>query len=157
MIRARAVVAAVGAEVLLTAGLARLVGTPVSWSALIALPVAAVLLLLLTTPPGVEPSWAAPPPSPSAATHLEASTLASRLEDASTDQGRFRHRIQPRLVALALARLRGRPGLADLPDLADPRAAAALGSRLHALLTDPTATLPDPPALLALLERLEEQ
>jgi hypothetical protein len=157
VIRSRAALAAVGAEILLTAGFARLVGTPVLWSALIALPMAAVLLLLLSTPPGVEPTWDAPPTPPSATAHLEASTLASRLEDASADQGRFRHRIQPRLAALALARLRSRPGLADLPDLADPRAAAALGPRLHTVLTDPTATLPDPPALLALLERLEEQ
>jgi hypothetical protein len=157
MIRLRAVLPAVFAWLLLTAGLARLVGTPVVWSALIALPMAAVLLLLLATPPGVEPTWAAPPEPPSAATHLDASTMAGRFEDSSTDQGRFRGRVQPRLAKLALGTLRGRAGLGDLADLSDPRAAAALGPRLHALLTDPTATLPEPRVLLEMLERLEEQ
>lgn len=157
MIRVRSVALACVAEVVLTVGIAKLVGTPLTWSALIALPMAAVLLLLLSTPPGVEPTWSAPPESPAAATHLEASTLASRLDDAATDQGRFRSRVQPRIAALALAALRRRPGLRDLSDLADPRAVDALGPRAHALLTDPAATLPDPHTLLEILDRLEEQ
>ena len=115
------------------------------------------LLLLLTTPPGIEPTWTAPPIPPSAAAHLDASTLASRLDDAAVDQGRFRSRVQPRLAALALAKLRGRHGLADLADLTDQRATTALGPDLHRLLTDPAATLPEPPVLQALLNRLEEQ
>ncbi len=152
----RRVVLAVLVEIVLTYGLTRLIGTPWQWSALIALPVAALLLLLLLSPPGVEPTWADTPAPPSAATHLEASTLAGRLQDAVTDTGRFRSRVQPRLAALALATLRGRPELRDLTDLADPRAAAALGPRLHDVLTNPAATLPDPKVLLGLLERLEE-
>jgi hypothetical protein len=137
--------------------LTKLVGTPLLWSALIGLPIAAVLLLLLIAPPGVEPTWDDPPAPPTAATHLEASTLAGRLQDASTDTGRFRSRIQPRLAALALAALRRRPDLRDLPDLADPRAADALGPQLYDLLTNPRATLPAPSVLLGLLDRLEEQ
>jgi hypothetical protein len=156
MIRLRGVIPSVAAEALLTVLLARLVGTPVVWSLLIALPMALVLLLLLSTPAGVEPSWSAPPVPPSAAAHLEASTLASRLDDAAADQSRFRGRVQPRLATLALARLRGRPGLGDLPDLHDQRAKAALGPDFHRVLTDPTATLPEPGALLAMLNRLEE-
>jgi hypothetical protein len=156
MIRLRGVIPAIAAEALLTVLLARLVGTPVAWSLLIALPMALVLLLLLSTPAGVEPSWSAPPVPPSAAAHLEASTLAGRLDDAAVDQGRFRSRVQPRLATLALARLRGRPGMADLPDLHDRRAEAALGPEFHRVLTDPTTTLPEPATLLAMLNRLEE-
>jgi hypothetical protein len=156
MIRLRGIIPAIAAQALLTVLLARLVGTPVVWSVLIALPMALVLLLLLSTPAGVEPSWSAPPTTPSAAAHLEASTLAGRLDDAAVDQSRFSGRVQPRLAALALARLRTRPGLADLPDLHDGRASAALGPEFHRMLTDPTATLPEPGALLAMLDRLEE-
>jgi hypothetical protein len=157
VIRTRTMVFAVIAEIALTVAFSRLVGTPLTWSALIALPIAAVLLLLLASPPGVEPTWAAPPSLPSAAAYLEASTLGSRLEDAFADQGRFRSRIQPRLAALALAALRRRQGLGDLAYLSDPRAADALGPRWHSVLTDPSATLPEPRALLDMLERLEEQ
>jgi hypothetical protein len=153
----RALIAAVAVEIVLTVGLDRLVGTPVLWSVLIALPMAAALLLFLSTPPGVEPTWADPPVPPSAATHLEASTLAGRFQDAAADQGRFRSRIQPRLAALALTALRRRQGLHDLPDLADPRARAELGPQLHDLLTNPMATLPSPGVLLGLLDRLEGQ
>jgi hypothetical protein len=156
MIRLRGIIPAIGAEALLTVLLARLIGTPLAWSVLIALPMALVLLLLLSTPAGVEPSWSAPPTTPSAAAHLEASTLASRLDDAVADQGRFRSRVQPRLATLALARLRGRPGLADLPDLRDRRAETALGPDFHRILTDPAASLPQPDTLLAMLNRLEE-
>jgi len=157
VIRLRGIIPAIAAQAVLTVALARLIGTPVLWSALIALPMALILLLLLTTPTGVEPTWSAPPLPPSAAAHLDASTLASRLDDAAVDQGRFHGRVQPRLAALALAKLRCRPALGDLPDLADPRAVAALGPELHRLLTDPAATLPPPRALQALLDRLEEQ
>ncbi|HVV24654.1 MAG TPA: hypothetical protein VHF06_34810 [Pseudonocardiaceae bacterium] len=153
----RGVIAAVATEVVLAVGLDRLVGTPVLWSVLIALPMSAALLLFLSTPPGVEPTWADPPVPPSAATHLEASTLAGRFQDAVADQGRFRSRIQPRLAAVALASLRRRQGLHDLADLADPRARTELGPQLHDLLTSPLATLPAPHVLLRLLDRLEER
>jgi hypothetical protein len=153
----RGVLVTVAVEALLTYGLTKLVGTPVVWSALIALPLAILLLLLLSTPPGVEPVWAPPPSPPAVAAHLDASMLAGRLEDAAADQGRYTNRVQPRLAGLALTALRRRSGLTDVVDLADPRAAVALGAHWHAVLTDPSATLPPPDELLALLARLEEQ
>src|SRR5882724_9020815 len=67
MIRLRGIIPAIAAEALLTVLLDRLVGTPVAWALLIALPMALVLLLLLSTPAGIEPSWSAPPTPPSAA------------------------------------------------------------------------------------------
>jgi hypothetical protein len=152
----RAVVSAVLCEAVATATFTRLVGTSVPWSMLIALPIATVLLLLLMSPAAIEPSWAAPPTPRSPAAESQASVLASRLADAYTDQGRFRTRIQPRLAALALGTLRQRRGLADLPGLADRRARDALGADLHRLLTDSTATLPDPATLRAMLDRLME-
>jgi hypothetical protein len=157
LIRPRGVVLAVIVEILLAFAINRLVGTPVQWAALIALPLAAVALLVLATPPGVEPAWAPPPEPPAVAAHLDASLLAGRLEDAVHDQSRFRSRVQPRLAALAVSALRRRPGLGDLTDLRDPRAAIELGPRWHAMLTDPAATMPEPAVVLALLERLEEQ
>lgn len=153
----RGLVVAIVAGAALTFVLTKLVGTPVVWSALLALPLAALVYLLLAAPPGIEPAWAPPPEPPAVAAHLEASTLAGRLEDAAGDQGRYRTRVQPRLAAVALTALRRRPGLADLPDLADPRAAAELGPRWHSVLTDPAATLPSPEEVLALLAKLEEQ
>jgi hypothetical protein len=153
----RGIASALATWAVLTFAFVKLVGTPVDWSVLIALPLAGVLLLLLSSPVAIEPSWGAPPEPPSAAAHLDASTLANRLEDAAGDPGRYRSRVQPRLASLALTSLRRRPGLADLSDLADPRAAAALGARWHTLLTDPSATLPEPRVLLALLAQLEEQ
>lgn len=157
MIGVRDVLTTVAAEVLVTYALTKLAGTPVVWSAVIALPLAILLLLMLLAPPGVEPVWAPPPESPAVAAHLDASMLAGRLADAADDQGRFRSRVQPRLAELALAALRRRGGLTDLVDLADPRAAAALGPRWHAVLTDPLATQPPPDEVLALLVGLEEQ
>jgi hypothetical protein len=150
-------VVAIAVEVVLAVALTKLVGTPAVWSALLALPLAALAYLLLVAPPGIEPAWAPPPEPPAVAGHLEASMLAGRLEDAVADQGRYRTRVQPRLAAVALTALRRRPGLADLPDLTDPRAAAELGPRWHTVLTDPAATLPSPEEVLALLAKLEEQ
>lgn len=157
MIRPRGVILAVIVEILLAFAINRLVGTPPQWAALVALPLAAVALLVLAAPPGVEPAWAPPPEPPAVAAHLDASLLAGRLEDAVHDQSRYRSRVQPRLAALALVALRRQPALADLTDLRDPRAAAALGARWHTLLTDPAATMPEPAVVRALLERLEEQ
>ncbi len=156
MIGLRGVLTTVAVGVLLTYALTKLVGTPVVWSALIALPLAILLLLVLVSPPGIEPVWAPPPELPAVAAHLDASMLAGRLEDAVDDQGRYRTRVQPRLAALALTALR-RSGLTDLVDLTDPRAATALGPRWHAVLTDPSATLPSSDELLVLLALLEEQ
>lgn len=156
MIRGRAVLAALCCEAALGFGLAKLVGTPVTWSALLALPVSGLVLLALCTPRAIEPSWQPLPAGESAVTFLEASTLATRLADAAADQSRFSSRIQPRLARLAIAWLRQRPGTEDLTDLRDPRAAPALGTELHALLTDPSATLPEPRTVARLLARLEE-
>ena len=153
----RGVLPALLAEVLLTYVIHKVVGTPVEWSILVALPISVLLVLLLTTPPGIEPTWSPPPEPPSVAAHLDASTLTGRLMDAARDQGRFRTRIQPRLAALALAALKRKPGLGDLTGLDDPRARDALGTRWHAALTDPSATLPERQDLLALLTFLEEQ
>jgi hypothetical protein len=88
--------------------------------------------------------------------HLDASVLATRLADAAADQSRFRTRIQPRLAKAALARLRHLPGLDNVADLRDPRAAEALGPELHRLLTDPRSALPNPKTLAILLDRLEQ-
>jgi hypothetical protein len=156
-VRPRNVVLAVVVELLVTYVVNRLFGTPWQWAALIALPLAALTLLAVSTPAGVEPAWGRPPAPPAVAGHLEAGLLASRLADAANDQSRYRSRVQPRLAAIALAALRHRPGLADVADLRDPRAAAELGPHRHALLTDPAATQPEPAALLALLEGLEER
>ncbi|HEX3590968.1 MAG TPA: hypothetical protein VHV74_15175 [Pseudonocardiaceae bacterium] len=153
----RAVLPALLAEVLLTYVIHKAVGTPVAWSILVALPVAAFVMLLLTTPPGIEPSWSPPPEPPSVAAHLDASTLTGRLEDAVRDQSRFRTRIQPRLAALALGALKRKPGMGDLTGLDDPRAREALGDTWHTVLTHPSATLPGHDELLALLAYLEEQ
>lgn len=157
MIRVRSALTALVVEGLCAWGLVKLVAVPWWWSILLALPIATVLLLLLNTPPGVEPAWAPPPEPPTAASHLDASTFASRLADAANDPGRYQNRVRPRLASLALAELRKRPQLADLPDLADPRAREALGPRWHTLLTDPKAELPEPGVVLALLTYLEEQ
>lgn len=153
----RGAVLAVVVTALVTYAVHKVAGLPVQWSVLVALPVGAFVVLLLVTPPGVEPSWAPPPEPPFVVAHLDASTLAGRLEDAATDQSRYRTRVQPRLARIAVTALRRRPGLGDLADLADPRALAALGERWHTALTHPAATLPARTELLALLVFLEEQ
>jgi hypothetical protein len=152
----KAVLLALATEAVLAIGLDVLVGTSVFWSVLISLPVAAFVLVWLSLPGAVEPSWHPLAEPTVTATHLEASTLASRLVDAAADPARFRGRVQPRLATIALARLRQLPDTHDLTDLRDPRAARALGADLHALVTSPTATLPDPARLAALLRELEE-
>jgi hypothetical protein len=155
VLRLRAVLATLACEVVVAAFAVVLLGFPVFWAVLLGLPIAAVLLLFLSTGTGIDVSWQPLPGSPTPAAHLEAATLAGRLADAARDQGRYRTRIQPRLARLAVQRLRGRPGTADLTDLRDPRAAAVLGPDLHRLLTDPRATLPTPARLADLLDRLE--
>jgi hypothetical protein len=153
----RAVISAIVCDGVATTGLDKLAGTSVAWSMLIALPISALVLLWLLSPTAVEPSWSAVPVARTPAAELQASVLASRLDDAFTDQARFRGRIQPRLAALALGTLRQRPELADLTDLSDRRARDALGAALHTLLTDPTAALPEPTTLRRLLDRLMEE
>ncbi|WP_188316497.1 hypothetical protein [Solihabitans fulvus] len=132
-----------------------LLGAPWPWAAVLTAPVGAVVWLTARTPRATEPVWQPLPDPLSTATELQASTLAGRLAEAAEDQSRFRGRVQPRLRALALARLRQLPGNGDLADLADPRAAALLGPELHHLLTNPAARLPGPAGLTDLLNRLE--
>ncbi|GAA2680280.1 MULTISPECIES: hypothetical protein [Actinosynnema] len=139
---------------LLTGGLLLLFGAPLHWAALTALPVAALAHLATRLPGGGDVLWS--PVRDHAATssqhtHHQASVLAGRLADATEHPVRFTTRVQPRLRALALARLRQRHGVSDL---ADPRAARLLGPELHALLTDPGATAPPPDVLARLLEDL---
>ncbi|MEJ2857169.1 MULTISPECIES: hypothetical protein [unclassified Saccharothrix] len=127
------------------------VGAPLHWAVLVAVPVVALGVLVVRLPRATDVVWAPPPAGPSAATTSHASTLASRFAEAAIDHDRFTLRVQPRLRRLVEARLRQRH---DIPDLADPRAAAALGPELHRLVTDPAATLPEPTRLAELLERL---
>lgn len=133
-----------------------LMGAPLPWSALLALPVAAVLLLLARSPSFSEPRWQPLPLTASAPSMPQASNLSSRLADAARDTRRFRSRIQPRLYALALARIRQQPGCGDVAELSDPRAARLLGEPLVRLFTDRAAKLPTPAKLTELLARLEE-
>ena len=156
MIRLRAVVVALLTEVVFAVGLAFLLGTNVFWSVSVALPVAALVLLGMSLPRSVEPSWHAPPEPVTGPSYLGASTLASRLSDAVTDQHRFRRRIQPRLARLALAQLRRRPGTEDMIDLSDSRALSVLGPELHRLVTDPGSTMPEPKDLTEYLRQLED-
>jgi len=170
MIRLRGIIPAIAAEALLTVLLDRLVGTPVAWALLIALPMALVLLLLLSTPAGVEPSWSAPPTPPSAAAHLEASTLASRLAATAAEAraalgsaergvmtagaalGILRIALgagEPAALAAAIARLRAFVA-PDGGSVVVERGPAALRTRV-----DPWG--PVPPPALALMRALKQE
>ncbi|MCE6994427.1 hypothetical protein LZG04_06340 [Saccharothrix sp. S26] len=127
------------------------VGAPWLWAVAIGLPVGALALLVARLPRATDVQWAPQPTTTSTATHVQASTLASRLAEAAVDQDRFAKRVQPRLRRLAEARLRQVHGV---PDLHDPKARAVLGDELHRLLTDPQAPLPEPARLADLLEKL---
>lgn len=122
------------------------------WSALFGLPVTLFALMVMLTPAGVEPVWAPLPEPPTRSTTHLAAGLTSRLSEVAARPRRFRTRLQPRLVPLAIARLRR----AGIDDLADPRAPSVLGADLYRLVTDPAATLPDPHTTAALIARLEE-
>lgn len=133
-----------------------IIGVPlVPWALLIALVVAALAFLGTRLLPPVDPSWQALPAGGSAPIATHASSLGARLADAESDRHRFANRVRPRLQALALGRIRRRPGCEDV-DLADARARELLGADLHRLLTDPAATLPNPARFAELLTRLEE-
>ena len=125
-------------------------GASVEWAVLLALPVAALALLLARLPRATDIAWSPLPAHSSGATSVQASTLASRLDEASRDHDRFRSRVRPRLRALAEARLRQR----GVPTLAEGR--PLLGDAAYRLLTDPNATLPNPRALAEVLDRLED-
>jgi hypothetical protein len=115
-----------------------------------------VVLLAALLSGAMDANWDPAPAGDSARADLHASTLAIRFAEAAEDRHRFRTRVQPRLRHMALATVRARPGNADVADLHDPRARAALGDELHRLLTDPQARLPEPRRLVALLDQLEE-
>ncbi len=127
---------------------------PVFWAIALSIPAAAITLLGARVSGPLEPTWTAVPDGPTSITEMRASTLATRLAEASRDQARFVSRVQPRLRGLALARLRERHP--DLSTMDDPRATASLGDELHALLCSPKAVLPTPRRLAVLLDRLEE-
>ena len=157
MTPARAGVCALAAMLAVLMVAAVPLAVPLGWSVLLSVPAGAVTALgcLLAHP--AEPVWQRPPDPPATTTELQVSLLSSRLAEAAHDQRRFDSRVRPRLVALALAGLRARPETRDLTDLDDPRAAAALDPRLYDLLTRPTATLPDPRTLAALITTLENR
>ncbi|WP_436493717.1 hypothetical protein [Actinokineospora sp. HUAS TT18] len=124
---------------------------PVFWAVCVGIPTAAVTLLSTRYAGPLDPLWSAVPDGTGPATELQATNLASRLAEAATDQSRFITRIQPRLRRLAAAALRER----GVSDLDSEEAKALLGYELHAVITSPTATLPPPDRLAALLNRLE--
>lgn len=129
---------------------------PLVWAIVLSLPVAAVVLLLTLLSGSADANWEAEPGPGAIAVELQASMLAARLSEAAQDQHRFVTRMQPRLARIALASLRRRPETVDVSTVDDPRARAALGPELHRLLTDRTATLPNPRRLATMLARLED-
>ncbi|HEY0636220.1 MAG TPA: hypothetical protein VGD67_01110 [Pseudonocardiaceae bacterium] len=127
-------------------------GVAYFWSALLGVPVTLFAFMVLLSPTGVEPVWAPLPEAPGRATEHSAASLASRLSEAHDNPARFRSRLQRRLAALALAKLRR----AGIEELHDPRAAGVLGPQLLQLVTAADAALPDPTTTAALIARLEE-
>ena len=132
------------------------IGVPVfPWALLITLAIAALAFLGARLLPPLDPTWQPLPSGASAPIATHASSLGARLADAETDPHRFASRVRPRLQALALGRIRRRPGCGELT-LDDPAARELLGDELHRLLTDPAATMPNPARFTELLTRLEE-
>lgn len=134
----------------------QLFGVPPHWAILFGLAAGTFGALSASLTGLMDANWDAVPNPITTAPELHASSLAIRFAEAAHDQHRFTIRVRPRLERLAIATLRGRPGTEDLTSLDDPRARAALGAELHALLTDPEAALPSPRRLAELLARLEE-
>ncbi|MGX7825309.1 hypothetical protein ACTG9Q_09465 [Actinokineospora sp. 24-640] len=126
---------------------------PLFWAAALAVPAAALTALGARLSGPLEPLWTAVPDAPSAPAQLQAATLTARLAEAAADRDRFLSRVQPRLRALAEARLRAR--WPDLSGMDDPRARSLLGED-HATLTAPDAPLPSPQGVARLLDLLEE-
>ena len=133
-------------------GMAILGGMAVEWAVLIAVPITAVTLVWLRAPRAADPIWAPLPEPTGGATEHQAAGLASRLSESADNPRRFATRVQPRLRALALAKLRR----AGIEELADPRAVSVLGPRLHHLVVHPDAVIPDPRTAAALFAELEE-
>ena len=148
-----AVLLTVATGVLAGIGLRVLGGLLTPWAVLLAVPIAAVTMVGLLAPRGAEPIWAPLPEPAGRATEHQAASLASRLAEAAEYPTRFQTRVQPRLRRLALAKLRR----AGIEELDDPRAAAVLGARMHRLVTDPTATMPDPETAAELFSGLHAE
>ena len=151
---AKAIGMAIAAMVVAMVAANYLFATPVSWSVALALPVGGVVLLATLLSGVADANWEAVPGDAATTTELHASMLAARLAEAARDQQRFSTRIRPRLAKIALARVRAR--VADVSRVDDPRAREVLGDDLYRLLTDPSAELPAPNQLAAMLARLEE-
>lgn len=156
MITVRGIVAAVLAGIVVVAVAILLGAIPMGWALLFGLVGASLTLVSAMVMGNTEPNWAPAPDPLNSATVMQASTLAARLGEASTDDYRFHTRIQPRLRGLALGKLRQRAELAGLTDLADPRVRALLGDDLHTMLTARDGPLPTPRRVTELLARLEE-
>jgi hypothetical protein len=132
-------------------------GVPLPWAILFGLATGTIAMLGALLAGMMDANWEAVPHPVTSAPDLHASSLAIRFAEAAGDQHRFMTRVRPRLCRVAIATLRTRPGTEDLTSLDDPRARAALGPELHAVLTDARAVMPGPRQLATLLARLEER
>jgi hypothetical protein len=135
----------------------QLFGVPPHWAILFGLATGTIAMLGASLAGMMDANWEAVPHPVTSSPELHASTLATRFAEAADDHHRFLTRVRPRLCRVALATLRARPGTEDLTSLNDPRARAALGPELHAVLTDARAVLPGPRELATMLARLEER
>jgi hypothetical protein len=111
-------------------------------------------LVRATAPP---PGQALPPPHRPAAPQdgfAELSSLEHRLSWGSVDPDRFRQRVRPVLVDLALERLRSRHGVD--PATHPEQARRILGEQLWQLMTGPPpARCPSRPELSSMVDDLE--
>jgi hypothetical protein len=134
----------------------QLFGVPLHWAILFGLATGSIAMLGALLAGMMDANWEAVPNPVTSAPELHASSLAIRFAEAADDHQRFKTRVRPRLCRVALAILRARPGTEDITSLDDPRARAALGPELHAVLTDDRAAMPGPRQLSTMLARLEE-
>jgi len=150
--------AAIGIGAALLAGFVahQLFGVPPHWAILFGVAAGALAGLGASMAGMMDANWEAVPNPLTTSPELRASSMAIRFEEGAKDQHRFLTRVRPRLCQLAIATLRARPGAEDLTSLEDPRARAALGAELHAMLTAPDAMQPGSRQLATLLARLEE-
>ncbi|WP_018683254.1 hypothetical protein [Actinokineospora enzanensis] len=150
---ARSVVFGVLAGAVVVVVASRAGGVPPFWAVALGVPACALVWLATRLAGPLEPLWTAVPDESGPATLSQAATLAARLAEAERDPHRFRTRVQPRLRALAAARLRAH----GVSDVESARARDLLGPDLHRLITSPTATLPEPRVVAALLDALDRR
>lgn len=129
-------------------------GVPFWWSVAVALPVGSAVLVLSLLSGVFDVDWAPEPEQPGAGVCMQATSLADRLSQSAAEPHRFATRIRPRLLRLALDRLRREEGIDDLDD---PRARDLLGADLYDLITIPGARTPPPKTFAAMVRRLEER